>query len=340
MDTLEKKLDLTMIFSLPKCNLMCKYCRSAEYKVEGVLTNDEIIELIKACFDAGIKKIRWTGGEPTVRRNFVGLVNKAKEIGIEKQFLSTNGTVLYKMASALREGGIERVNISLDTFDRNKFYEITGKDLLDDVLKSINVATEEFKLVKINSVLATDNVNDVYKFIDFVAGFGNPPIPRFIPLVKVGCAKEFYSDKKLLTANEILKAFSDHYGKISQVDIVENHNPFAQHYKIENNGLIFGILLYYDSDVIIDSSRFKMLRINPNGYASSDLHSTNIHHVRDLNYDEKVDLIRELIKEKQSHNDAWHANSIRVVSPNLDFWRFGGALEEAYTIRNTMSDKH
>lgn len=240
------------------------------------------------------------------------------------------------MAHELRVAGINRVNISLDTFNREKFYELTGRDLLNKVLQSIEISAKEFDSVRINSVLATENINDVYEFIDFVAMFPKAKVtPRFIPLVRRGCAKGLYEDKSLLTADDIVHAFSEHYGTVSSVpnETMESHNPFARYYKIDCNDLVFGILLYTDSEEVYDSSMSKTLRINPCGYISNDLHSTDIRYLMNLNYFEKRNLISELIKEKCGHSKEWYATSLKTVEPSYDFWRFGGKLETAYSIK-------
>ncbi len=323
---LKEMVDYIMIFSIPECNLLCNYCRKDDRKSEGILTNEEILKLAQACYDAGIRRIRWTGGEPTLRKNFVSLVSAVKNLGIKEQYLSTNGSILHKIVADLKQAGIKRVNISLDTFDKCKFYEITGKDLLDDVLKSIYLATREFKLVKVNSVLISENIEDVYKFIDFISQFPeNPPIPRFIPIG--GCGgetEELQKNQNQLKSTDILNAFLSRYGSIEQYDKVENNNPYTKYYIIKSKGVIFGLASSFFSRQELNPLRFKTLRINPNGYFSNDLYSHDIYYLPGLEYQKTVDLIKRLIEDKKRHDKEWYVKAMnRPIKYDMNFWRFG-----------------
>lgn len=320
-----KKLDYIMILSIPECNLFCEYCRKDDRKSEGVLTNEQLLEMARATREVGIKKVRWTGGEPTMRKGFVDLVAKVRDVGIEHQYLSTNATVLHRMAHDLREAGIERVNISLDTFDRDKFREVTGKDLLEDVLRSIEVAMEAFELVKINSVLVTGNVCDVHQFIDFVARFARKrPIPRFLPAGTCGAEPEEGSTVGALKPPEILAAFKKRYGEVTPFAKLESNNPHIEHYLIGVNEVVFGIVTPFPSQEPVDPRRFKTLRINPNGFVSNDLYSHDIRFLTDLAHGERVVALRELIEDKKTHDKAWYKMATkRPFKESIDFWRFG-----------------
>lgn len=325
MANLEEKTDYIMIFSIPECNLFCTYCRKDKAEREAPLSNKEILELGQASYKAGIRRIRWTGGESTARRGFVDLVSGMREIGMKDQYLSTNGTLLYKMATALRNAGIRRVNISLDTFDRATFKQLTGKDLLNEVLRSIKVSTRKFGLVKINSVLVSEDIENGYEFIDFVSRFDrNPPIPRFIPLGACGGAGSPDDSRRVLQPEQILDEFSRKYGDVQVYDEIENNNPFTQYYRIKEKGVVFGIAHYFFTDRKGTLRQPTTLRINPNGYISNDFYSHNVPFLLNLDFDGKVDLIRQLIEDKKTHDEAWHRKAAKKTPKyDLDFWRFG-----------------
>lgn len=326
MEPLEEETDYIMIFSIPECNLLCEYCRREDKKTKGVLTNEEISELGRACYDAGIRKLRWTGGEPTMRTGFPDLVSGMRNTGISDQYLSTNGTLLHGIAHDLRKAGISRVNISLDTFNRKKFLELTGKDLLEDVLRSIEVATREFELVKINGVLVSENIDDIHQFINFVMKFTeNPPIPRFIPMGGCGGGtNRLYGDIDLVKPSEILKAFSEKYGAIRPFNDIENNNPYTQYYRIESKGVVFGIATSFFSVDQLNLQKFKTLRINPNGYVSNDLYSPDVYFLPGLDHNEMVEVLKKLIKDKESHDRNWYVKAVNeLLKYNIDFWRFG-----------------
>lgn len=318
--------DYIMIFSIPECNLLCQYCHRGDKKTKRFLTNEEISMLGRACYDAGIRKVRWTGGEPTARRGFVDLVSGMRKTGIREQYLSTNGTLLYGMAHDLKKAGISRVNISLDTFNRKKFLELTGKDGLEDVIRSIEVATREFGLVKINGVLISENIDDIYEFLNFVMSFTeNRPIPRFIPIGGCGGGtNQLYEDKDLVKPSEILEAFSEKYGIITPFNDVQNNNPYTQYYRIESNDIIFGIATSFFSINQLEPRKFVTLRINPNGYVSNDLYSPDVHLLPGLEYKGMVEMLKKLIKDKKNHNENWYAKVMnKPLKYNVSFWRFG-----------------
>lgn len=327
--------DNVMIFSLPECNLKCEYCRKDDVITPSPLSNYEIVGIAKSIFEVGIHKVRWTGGEPTVRKGFPILVRKLSDIGIDKQYLSTNGTLLYKIASELSDAGISRVNISLDTFDKEKFRKITGKDALEDVLKSIEIATKEFDLVKINSVLVSDNIDDVYKFIDYVSQFKkNKPIPRFLQLMKMEFSKELYSDKKLLTEEEVLKEFTAHYNSITPITNIESHNPFVNHYRIDKLGIVFGLVTCFAEEKEAKAP-FKTLRINPEGFISNDIYSNQIYNLRKLSHGARVKVLEEILEDKKHHTKEWYEKSKKNFSiENMVFWRFGGDIPPNFELKN------
>jgi cyclic pyranopterin phosphate synthase len=149
-----------------KCNLRCTYCMPAEgldwLPDEKMLTDDELVRLIRVGVERlGIQEIRFTGGEPLVRRGIVGIVGRVREVGPHVDLsMTTNALGLARSAQALADAGLDRVNVSLDTVRADTFKTITRRDRVDDVIAGL-AAAEAAGLgpVKVNAVLMR-GVND------------------------------------------------------------------------------------------------------------------------------------------------------------------------------------
>jgi len=118
------------------CNFRCIYCNPYGIKsILDLLSKEEVAEILQAAYNCGITRVHWTGGEPTIRKDFTELVKIAKKIGFSKQIITTNGYRLHKILDELIENGLTRVIISLDTLhpERNKF--ITGRSFFMKLLR-------------------------------------------------------------------------------------------------------------------------------------------------------------------------------------------------------------
>ena len=140
-----------------RCNIRCFYCMPEFVKFlpqTDVLTFEEIVRLTRIFAGAGIDRVRLTGGEPLVRRDVAGLIKMLKSIdGIKDIAITTNALLLAEQAAELRAAGLDRLNISLDTLDPQKFEQITRRKGLEKVLQGITVAQElGFKKIRLNTV--------------------------------------------------------------------------------------------------------------------------------------------------------------------------------------------
>ncbi|MCX6262053.1 MAG: radical SAM protein, partial [Bacteroidia bacterium] len=135
-------------FSLTdRCNLNCVYCtplqKSQFLSHDEVLNYEEITRVVALFVKAGVRKLRLTGGEPLIKKNIIGLIKMLKIIdGLEEISMTTNGVWLKGLASRLKDAGLDRVNISINTLKKEKFRSITGFDYFDDVWAGINEALE------------------------------------------------------------------------------------------------------------------------------------------------------------------------------------------------------
>lgn len=151
-----------------------------------VLTFEEYLEVIRAFCGLGLRKVRLTGGEPLVKRGVVDLVRRIKEEGVREIAMTTNGTLLAEKAKALKAAGLDRVNISLDTFDPVRYAAITRGGRIEQVLAGIEAAlAADLVPVKLNCVLLPDTeAHDVAEMVERAAQMGVEL--RFIELMPIG----------------------------------------------------------------------------------------------------------------------------------------------------------
>ncbi len=207
VDSLGRKIEYLRISITDRCNFKCIYCVS-KGKIdflpqEELLTFEEIEEIVRVGVKLGIRVIRLTGGEPLLRRDVEKLVSRLSKIeGLEDLSLTTNGYFLAEMASTLREAGLKRINLSLDTLSEKKFKELTGgfswRKVWEGLEKSLEVG---FNPVKINCVIIrgfndeeceslarlTYELPIEVRFIEFMPVGDNPfwGIDRVVPIVEI-----------------------------------------------------------------------------------------------------------------------------------------------------------
>lgn len=183
------------------CNFRCTYCLPDGYKSEGretFLDIDEIRRLVSAFAEMGTWKIRLTGGEPTVRKDFVDIARTVSAIpGIRKLAFTTNGYKLPERARSYFDAGLRAINISIDSFDPRRFHEVTGHDRLAEVEEGLEASFEAgFETVKVNTVLIKNiNDRDLDSFFEFVKH--RPVSLRFIELMRTGDNKDYFSKHHL-----------------------------------------------------------------------------------------------------------------------------------------------
>lgn len=141
------------------CNLRCRYCMPEQgickKRHDEMLTQEQMLLAVQAAASLGIHKLRITGGEPLLKPNILSICREAAAVeGISELCMTTNGTLLPQLANPLRQAGVQRLNISLDTLDREKYKAMTRRDQLDDALRGIYAALDAgFEKIKLNTVL-------------------------------------------------------------------------------------------------------------------------------------------------------------------------------------------
>ena len=209
LDSHGRKLTYLRLSLLDKCNFRCFYCQPYEHHSEAhrasALNTVEIKNLSQALGLLGVKKIRLTGGEPTLRPDIVEIVSTLSDLGyFDKIALSTNAFALKDLAPKLKNAGLDAVNISLDALQRDKFIEATGMDKLHEVKEGIAAALAAgIATIKVNAVLMKGiNDGDLQSFLALVK---DAPISmRFIEFMRTGNNADHYA--KFFVSTDLFRA--------------------------------------------------------------------------------------------------------------------------------------
>lgn len=217
LDKFGRNIHYLRISLTDHCNLRCIYCMPEDMTFRPnaeLMQDDEILRLVRVFSRLGFDKIRLTGGEPTVRAHVVDLVREITHTqGIRTLTMTTNGVLLKRLAQPLKDAGLKRVNISLDTLDPAKFRRLTRWGTVDDVWDGIK-ASEEVGLtpVKINSVVVRGyNENDVAELANLTVD--NPWQLRFIEMMPFAGATDLQTSQ-LVTAAEIQRRVEEVTGPL------------------------------------------------------------------------------------------------------------------------------
>lgn len=242
LDTLGRPLRNLRLSVTDRCNLRCSYCMpEAEYvwlPRKDILHFEEIEQLVDLFLDLGVDKVRLTGGEPLLRRDLPRLVGRlASRTRIRDLAMTTNAVLLREHAAALKDAGLHRLTVSLDTLHRDRFEALTRHDELGRVLAGIDTAAPLFPGFKIDSVVIR-GVND--DELSALLGFGRDrgAEVRFIEYMDVGGATHWSMDR-VVSRVEVLERLAREHGAITPV--VEQTSAPADRYRLAD-GTVFGII--------------------------------------------------------------------------------------------------
>ena len=296
IDTYGRQITYLRLSVTELCNLRCRYCMPEDgvckKRHEEMLTQEEMIMAIRAAAALGIRKLRITGGEPLVKSNIVGLCRAAAAVdGIEEVCLTTNGTLLPKLAAPLREAGVRRLNISLDTLDAEKFRYITRIGNLEDALAGIEASLEAgFDKIKINSVL--------------IGGFNDDEIPtlaaltqrypvdvRFIELMPMYDSGDFGPDAFI--------PYTVVTDRLPDLSPIPADGGVAKLYRLPSARGNVGLISPVSAHFCADCNR---IRLTADGKLKPCLHSSDEISLKGLDYDGMVETLRSAILSKPK----WH----------------------------------
>ena len=264
----------------------------------SILTVEELVEIGEAAVKLGVRKIRLTGGEPLVRRGILDICRGLRAIPELKELcLTTNGSLLPELAQPLREAGVDRLNISLDTLKPERFQEITRRGTLDEVMKGIRAAEDAgFQNLKLDTVLM-GGVNDD-EIGDFLAlTMEHPWEVRFIELMPMGpCAA--WPKERFLPVTEVLRRFP-------QLEKIRP-NGVARRYRLPGAVGTAGLIAPVSYEFCGDCRR---IRVTADGRLKGCLHSREEIPLRGLHGDALTEAIRRGILQKpRQHHLTEHAS--------------------------------
>ncbi|MBC8346817.1 MAG: GTP 3',8-cyclase MoaA [Candidatus Marinimicrobia bacterium] len=293
-----------------QCNLRCMYCMPEEgidFRSEDkILSTEEIFNLIELTSQMGVSKIRFTGGEPLLRKDLTELVHFAYQCnGIESVHLTTNGLLLSKQIDALEKSGLSGINISLDTLKPEKFKKITRRNGLDLVLNSLQTAIDSsIQSIKLNVVAMRDfNDDEIMDFVELTKE--NDITVRFIELMPFD-SHQIWKTGKFYGADHIVADIKTQVDELNPIDgsRTEHHIFRVNDYK----GKV-AVIPAYSRSLCGECNR---LRITSDGKLLNCLYSQNEINLRDAMRNGKTDIeIEDMIRTtiKKKYIDGWKAQN-------------------------------
>ncbi len=260
-DSFDRKMDYLRISVTDRCNFRCQYCMPEDIQFQDkshILTLEEMLTFAEACLQLGVTKVRVTGGEPLVRRGVVKFVGWLKDLGFEDVTMTTNGYLLEENLDGLVEAGLDRINISLDTLQPEKFAFITRRNHFEKVWGAIMAALETpLSPVKINAV-AMHGVND-----DEIADMARltlkyPMHVRFIELMPLNGDTDGSRFKSLfISGKEILERAQEELGDLTEIEPDDPAAP-ADEFKFEGAPGTFGVITPVSEPFCARCSRLRL----------------------------------------------------------------------------------
>jgi len=281
-----------------KCNLRCRYCMPEEGVCKRahheMMTEDEVVMAVEAAASLGIHKVRLTGGEPLVKKNIVSICRRVAAVeGIREVCLTTNGILLPELGKQLKEAGVNRLNLSLDTLIPEKYAYITRCGRLEQFQKGLEAALEAgFEKVKINAVLIGGfNDDEIEALANLTMAY--PVDMRFIELMPIQDHDEF-GESAYVPCAKVLE-------KLPDAVPVPKDGGVARLYRLPgakgNIGLISPINAHFCGEC-------NRLRLTADGKLKPCLHSADEYSIKGLDFDG----IKAVFEQAVQNKPAWHGD--------------------------------
>ena len=298
IDRLGRNITYLRISVTDKCNLRCRYCMPEDGVCKkdhaDMLTEDEIITAVEAAAALGITKVRITGGEPLVKKNIVSICRRTAAVeGIKEVCLTTNGILLPQLAKPLKEAGVKRLNLSLDTLDADKYAYITRIGKLNQFRAGLEAAFEAgFEKIKINAVLIGGfNDNEILQLADLTRQY--PVDMRFIEMMPMYDSGDF-NETAFIPYTRVLDY-------LPEAVPVKYDGGVAKLYRLPgakgNIGLISPVSAHFCGDC-------NRIRLTADGKLKPCLHSPDEYSLKGLDFDGMKKVLEEAIWNKP----AWHGD--------------------------------
>jgi len=268
-DNFNRVHDYLRISLTDKCDLRCFYCMpDEEYQftpTSNLMSSDEIESIVSIFVQQGVKKIRLTGGEPLIRKDAAEIIARLSQFDIELT-LTTNGTQLHNFVDVIKNSGIQSLNISLDTLQKERFQLMTKRNLFDRVKTNIDLILANSVNIKIN-VVVMKGVNDD-EINDFIRLTKNKPIHiRFIEFMPFDGNK--WNSNKVVKLAEILEKVSSEF---EIIPLERSQHETAKKFKIPGHQGTFAVISTMSAPFCGDCNR---MRLTADGKMKNCLFSTS-----------------------------------------------------------------
>lgn len=309
-DNFGRTIDYLRLSVTDRCNLRCQYCMPEsgcdKQSHDHILRNEDFVKLATTMAELGVKKVRLTGGEPLVRKGLASMIEGIRKIeGISEVTLTTNGLLLEDQIEALKSAGLSRINISLDSLNKDTYQRLTRGGDLAKVLRGIE-KTHRLGIspIKINVVLIKGE-ND-HEIDDFLHAFDSSIEIRFIELMPIGEAA-MWNKEKFINLNELFSKRSDLIPAAHQ----GNGGP-CRYYKHVTTGRVVGIINSISDHFCAKCNR---LRVTSDGILKTCLHDGEEVHLKPYLHDDLKlkKIITQAVKEKPKSHQLTQTNSIPIL---------------------------
>ncbi len=330
IDRFQRVHDSLRISVTDRCNVRCFYCMPEEAvsytNREEILIFEEIERVARVAVSLGVNKIRITGGEPLVRRDLPQLVEKLAAIpGILDIALTTNAVLLKQYAQALYDSGLRRLNIHVDTLDRERFKQITRRDDLPRVLEGIDAAERAgFKKIKINVVAIKNLIEpDIVPMAKFCRERGFEP--RFIEFMPLD-SQSLWDRKKVLFADDIAAMIEREIGPLAPVPDRDPRAPATDFAYADGKGRV-GFIASISKPFCLNCNRIRLTSDGKLRYCLFAIEETDVKNVlRSGAPAEQVDQqLAEAFRRNISEKWLGHEiNSSKFIPPPRPMYAIGG----------------
>jgi GTP 3',8-cyclase len=321
LDGFARRIRYLRVSVTDRCNYRCSYCMPEELSDDlvfasraAVLTFEELERLVAVFARLGVRKVRLTGGEPTVRKGIVELAGRLAGVpGIEQVVMTSNGHLLGELAAPLAAAGVSAINVSLDTLDAQKFRELTGRGELSRVIAGVDAAVAAGMRVKINAVaLRGVNEGELVALCEYAWARG--AVPRFIEHMPMSDGA-LYATEAELPAAEIRRRLEATLGPLDaarrdreQASADRDAGP-ARYWRVRATGRELGIISAMTEHFCDDCNRLRLT-------ATGDLHAC-------LGHDDAISL-RDVMRGGGSDDDV-----VRAIATAVTGKRAGHVFERS-----------
>ena len=312
------------ISATSRCQMSCSYCDRSSCNKE--MPSRLLRNILLACHKSGFRVLHWTGGEPLCRADLSDLIQFARDCGYHFQKMTTNGAGLVSLAQRLKDSGLNRMNISLDTLREESYKRNTKSKFFLEVLDGIGIATSIFDNTKINVCVTHQNASEIDDFVEFSAALTTKPIVKYLELVP--CGNVYAQSRKTFLTHyvpiaAVFQFLTEAYGTLVPVSAPDYSRRKCKYFLIPDKSVVCGFNPNESIHYACKKTNCMDFRINPQGFMGEC--SVNLENVIDLSLLSLREMERQigtLISKKMSRAPVqWSRYQHR--QKHYGFWRFG-----------------